>query len=297
MPLGIGDDAAEITVAGSVIACTDVIVEGVHFRIPASGGADIGHKAAAVNLSDLAAMGARPRALLVALTLGPSAPEVSALYDGLTALAGAHGSPVVGGDISSGPATSLAVTALGDLPGGRRPVRRDGATAGDRIWVTGPLGAAAAGLCLVEGSVTEDVVTGERPDLVAHQLRPEPRVDAGCALADAGAHAMIDLSDGLAIDAGRLARASGVRLVIDADSVPRARGVDAVARALGQEPVAFACTGGEDYELLVCGDEALPERSGVDLVPIGRVEAGAGAVLTSAGSPLDLGAGGYLHAV
>ena len=297
VPLGIGDDAAEILLEGTAVASCDLVVEDVHFRPAHSTPEDVGHKAAAVALSDLAAMGARPRALLVALALGPGHPDAARMHVGLSSVGAAHGAPVVGGDVSSAAVTSLAVTALGDLPADRPAVRRSGAEPGDRVWITGPVGGSAAGLALLEGSITAGPDSGDGEGLIARHLRPEPRIAAGEALAAAGARAMIDVSDGLALDAERLGRASGVHLEIDAGSAPRQQGVDAVAQALEVDPATFACTGGEDYELLVCGPSDLPSRAGIALEEIGEARSGSGATLTADGEALDLGDGGWLHAV
>lgn len=280
-----------------MVASTDVLLEGVHFRASTSPAADIGAKAAAVNLSDLAAMGARPRALLVALTLAPGHPDVGEMFDGLAAVGTGAGAPVVGGDLVCGSVTSLAVTAIGDLPDGDRSVRRDGAAPGDHLWLTGPLGASAAGLHILESEVAAAVAGDAAGALVSRHRRPEARVDAGRRLARAGATAMIDVSDGLALDAGRVAAASGCRLIIDADSVPRADGVDAVAGALGIDPAGYASTGGEDYELLAAGPADLPARAALPLIPVGRVTSGSGATLTTGGRAIELGQGGYLHAL
>lgn len=276
---------------------TDVLLDGVHFRMSTSTARDVGAKAAAVNLSDLAAMGARPRALLVALTIASGHPDVGELYDGLSAVATAAGAPVVGGDLVVGSVTSLAVTAIGDLPDGARAVRRGGATPGDRVWLTGPVGGSAAGLRIMEGDVAAREAGGAAEELMTRHRRPEARIDAGRELARAGVTAMIDVSDGLVLDARRVAAASGCQLVIEADGVPRAQGVDGVARALGVDPVVFASTAGEDYELLATGPADLPARSGLPLIPVGRVAPGSGVGLTRDGREIELGEGGYLHAI
>jgi len=226
---------------------------------------DLGHKALAVNLSDLAAMGAAPVAALVGLGGPPRAlgvEEVEALYSGIEALAARAGVTVAGGDVTDAPALVLSVAAIGRMPEGARPVLRDGARPGDLLVVSGPLGAAAAGLLLLEDPLLATGVP-EAEALRSAHLRPEPRLAAGRALAELGATAMIDCSDGLALDAARLAEASGLAVTIDLARIPVAPGVARVAAAAAREPDVLAATGGEDYELVA----ALPAE--VDW-PFGR---------------------------
>jgi thiamine-monophosphate kinase len=205
--VGIGDDAAVLAVPdGRVVATTDFLLEGRHFRRDWSGPADIGHKAAARSLADLAAMGAEPSALLVALAAPPGLPVSWAreLAEGLAAECARAGAHVIGGDTARADQVLLAVTGLGDLAG-RAPVCRSGAAPGDLVAVAGPLGPAAAGLALLTAGLSED-------PLVAEHLRPAPPYDAGPEAADLGATAMIDVSDGLLADLGHVAAASGVRI-------------------------------------------------------------------------------------
>ena len=273
--LGPGDDAAVVAApAGSVVATTDTLVDGPDFRLAWSGGYDLGWKAAAVNLADIAAMGARPTALLVALALPQDLPLsfVEQLADGFREAceALAPGCAVVGGDLTASAVLTVAVTALGNLTG--PPVTRGGARAGDVVAVAGELGLAARGLDVLFARFCEEGVAmpivpaalgeGERA-AVAAQLRPHPPVGLGPIAARAGATAMMDVSDGLALDARRLADASGVTLAFD-------------AAALGDDPER-ALRGGEDHALLATfpGDKLPP-----GFRPIGRVhERGAEALL------------------
>jgi thiamine-monophosphate kinase len=279
--LGIGDDAALLDVGGTAVASQDLLVDGVHFRRESADFDALGHKALAVNLSDLAAMGAEPVAALVGLALprGVSDDEIDGLYGGMEGLASRHGVTLAGGDVSAGPALVIAVAVVGRPAPGAAPVRRDGGRPGDVLCVTGALGGSAAGLLLLERPELADAVpppVAER--LRAAHLRPEPRLAAGRALARAGARAMIDVSDGIALDALRLARASGVRAVVEPAALPLAEGAAAVASAAGRDPRELAAGGGEDYELLA----ALPPgrlagaRAAVagPLTPVGRLEAG-----------------------
>lgn len=290
--VGIGDDCAVVDAHAAVIS-HDMLVEDVHFRWSWAAPGDVGHKALAVNLSDIASMGASPTACVVGLALGPGplaqGDAVAGLYDAMAALAASAGCAIVGGDTSSAAVTVVGVTALGAMPEGRAPVLRSGGRPGDALWVSGPVGAAAAGLAVLEGRVDRAL----DPDgaLRTAQRRPQPRCALGVELARRGAHAMIDCSDGLARDIGRLARASGLRAVIDMAAVPVAPGVADVARALGREPAAYAATGGEDYELIVAlpGDEA-PDRA-LGLVRVGYLEEGDGVRTTPPGAlgAADLG--------
>jgi thiamine-monophosphate kinase len=210
--VGIGDDAAVLaTPDGRVVATTDFLLEGRHFRRDWSTGRDVGHKAAARSLADVAAMGAAPTALLVALAVPPDLPVGWALdlAAGLAAECERAGASVIGGDTAQAPDVRLAVTGLGDLAG-RPPVLRSGAAPGDVVAVAGPLGHAAAGLALLSAGLREAV-----PSLVAAHLRPEPPYDAGPEAASLGATAMIDVSDGLLADLGHVARASGVLIDLD----------------------------------------------------------------------------------
>jgi len=302
--LGIGDDAAVLDVGGRAVVTHDMLVDGVHFRRATTGLRDLGWKALAVNLSDLAAMGAEPVAAFVGLGLPAgalSSADIDALSAGMDDLAGTTGVTVAGGDVTSSPVLVLGITAVGRPLPGVEPVRRGGARPGDALCVTGRLGAAAAGLRLLDDPALLPDLPG-REALIAAQRRPQPRLRAGRRLARAGATAMMDLSDGLALDAGRLAAASGLRAEIDLAALPVAPGVPEVAAAAGVEPAALAAAGGEDYELLAALPPAAVDacREGLDvaLTVIGRLEEGAGVVLRGAdGAPWEPGAGGWIHDV
>ncbi|MQA36043.1 thiamine-phosphate kinase, partial [Modestobacter roseus] len=213
--VGPGDDAAVLRAPdGRVVACTDVLVEGRHFRRDWSSAEDVGHKAAAANLADVAAMGAVPTALLVGLACPADTPAVwlEGVADGMAAECAPFGAAVVGGDtVASAPDSSsvvLSVTALGDL-GGRAPVRRDGARPGDVVAVAGRLGWSACGLAVLRRGFRAPAAA-----IAAHR-RPTPPYAAGPAAADAGATSMCDTSDGLLADAGHLAADSGVGIDLD----------------------------------------------------------------------------------
>ncbi len=224
--LGPGDDAAVVTAPdGRVVVSTDVLVQDVHFRLDWSSAYDVGRKAAAVNLADIAAMGAVGTALVVGLAAPADLPVAwaLALTDGLRDEASVVGASVVGGDLVRAERIVISVTALGDLQG-RPPVTRAGAQVGDLVVLAGELGRSAAGLALLQAGETEG------PLVQAHR-QPTPPYALGPALAQAGAHAMCDVSDGLLADASHLSAASGVRLDLD------------------DADVAFL-TGGEDHALL-----------------------------------------------
>ena len=216
--VGIGDDAAVLAAPdGRVVATTDFLLEGRHFRRDWSSARDIGHKAAARSLADVAAMGAVPTALLVALAVPGDLPVSWAreLAAGLAAECARAGASVAGGDTARASSVLLAVTALGDLAG-RAPVLRSGAAPGDVVAVAGPLGHAAAGLALLSAGLRQG-------PLVAAQLRPAPPYDAGPEAADLGATALIDVSDGLLADLGHIADASTVLIDVSAETL-RPRG-------------------------------------------------------------------------
>jgi thiamine-monophosphate kinase len=249
--LGPGDDAAVVAARdGRVVVTTDVLVEGRHFRTAWSDGEDVGWRAAVQNLADVAAMGARPTALVVALVAPPTLPVAwaEALARGLAA-ACPDGVGVVGGDLSGGDALVVSVTALGELDG-RAPVRRSGARPGDVVAHAGVRGRSAAGYAWLAAGRAD---AGVAADVVRAYRRPVAPLGAGPAAAAAGATAMLDVSDGLLRDAGRLARASGV--VVDLAPVARAFPDDlaalaGVAAALGADPERWVLAGGEDHGLL-----------------------------------------------
>jgi thiamine-monophosphate kinase len=230
-----------------LVVTTDAVVEGVHFLRAYSTPGDIGHKALAVNLSDLAAMGATPRWALLSLVLPGSwlVADVEDLVDGLAALAGRHGVSVVGGNITrtDGPLV-VDVTAGGDV-GSRKWLTRSGAKAGHEIYVSGSIGGAAAGLDMLQSGAAQDSACAMR------HRRPEPRVRLGMALSRArAARAAMDLSDGLADAVRQVAAASEVGVRIDAESLPIDPGAREWWASRGVDPVMAAIKGGDDYELL-----------------------------------------------
>lgn len=285
--LGPGDDAAVVAAPdGRVVACTDVLVQGVHFRLDWSGPEQVGRKAAAANLADVAAMGAVPTALLVGLACPPSTPveQLEALADGVWAEASAAGAGVVGGDVASASTIVVSVTALGSLQG-REPVTRAGARPGDVVAFAGRLGWSAAGLAVLGRGFRSPAAL-----VNAHRV-PEPPYAAGPQAAMAGATAMIDVSDGLLADLGHLARASGVRVDLRADAFTVPDKLAEIAGALGTDPLRWILTGGEDHALVATfgPDTVLPEG----WVAVGRVEGGEPQVLLD-GVAYD-GSAGWEH--
>jgi thiamine-monophosphate kinase len=288
--LGIGDDAAVL--AGGWCASLDLLIEDVHFRLHTTSARDLGWKALAVNLSDLAAMGAEPVCALVGLGFpAQTAPEVlDDVFAGLDECASAYGAQVVGGDMSRAPALTLSVTVLGRC---ERPARRDGARPGDAICVTGPLGGSRAGLALLEGIGLE---LPERDALIERHVHPIPLLAAGRSLGTF-VHALMDVSDGLATDAGRLAYASGAAVRIDLDRVPVQAGVERVARVLGRTPGWFAAAGGEDYELVCALPPDRVAAAGVELHVVGEIVEGTPGSIRFTGSGSDDPPRGYDHLV
>jgi thiamine-monophosphate kinase len=253
--LASGQDAEGAVLEGGLVVTQDVLVEGVHFRLEWTSWRDLGYKAAAVNLSDLAAMAAEPLGLLVGLAVPPETGDAAILelYEGIAEA----GVPVVGGDTTAAGQLSVSVTAVGRsdcVPG------RAGARPGDALVVTGPLGGAAAGFYALEHGLEGF------DELVERHRRPPFRLEEGRRLGPS-AHALIDLSDGILSDAGRVAERSGCRLVIDVESLPRAPRLEEVA------DLPF-WTMGEDYELLAA---VTPEdASALGLPVVGDVEEGTG---------------------
>ena len=279
--LGPGDDAAVVRAPdGRVVATTDALVEGRHFRRDWSTAHDVGRRAAAANLADVVAMGARPTSLLVALAAPPDLPVEWALElaDGLAAECAVVGATVVGGDVVSADRVFVAVTALGDLEG-RAPVTRTGARPGDVVALAGEVGRAAAGLAVLRRGFR----TPRR--LVEAYRVPTPPYAAGLAAARAGATAMIDVSDGLLADAGHVAVGSGVVLDLDPAALEPDADLMSMARAMGEDADTWVRAGGDDHALLICIDPgtALPE--GFRVVGVVRDAGGAGGAVLVGGEP------------
>jgi thiamine-monophosphate kinase len=302
----LGDDASVVRARGYAVTSVDTLVDGVHFRSGQLTPAEIGQRAVGSALSDLAAMGARAGEAYLALALAPGTELVDAvaLCAGAQDAAAGCGVTIAGGDVSASPTLVVSVTVVGWARDPGELVGRDGARPGDLVAVTGSLGAAGAGLALLEGragsgSISESVAAALRE----RYARPQPRLDAGLALSALGATAMIDLSDGLATDALHLALRSGVAIELTLAALPLATGVREVAAQLDIDPATFAATAGEDYELCACVPESA--RGAVDLhwpragardrprlSWIGRVlEGPTGLSFTDAAGPLS----GYEH--
>jgi thiamine-monophosphate kinase len=261
-----GDDAAIVTLGGQTFALTtDALVEGIHFRRDWSEPLDIGWKAVSVNVSDLAASGARPCWILLALAVPPEtgAEFLQGIYRGVSEACDSYGCVLVGGDTVRADEVVIAITAMGVVEGS--PLRRRGAEVGDVVAVTGPLGRAATGVNLLLSGDPKWVLPEDALPCIDAHRRPIARVAEGIRLGAAGAHAAIDLSDGLASDVHRLAEACGHG--VELFDIPIADEVLRIADARGWDAEAIALTGGEDFELLVTG----PESVLGELIPIGRI--------------------------
>ncbi len=300
--LGSGDDAAVTLPGGATVTSVDALVDGVHFRREWSSPAQIGAKALAVALSDLAAMGAGPGEAYVVLGIPADLDENGCLelLDGIIQIAEETGTTLAGGDVTRAPVLTLAMTVVGHAKSAEELVTRSGAQPGDAVVVTGALGGAAAGLLLLEDAASarsslvahRDANDDRARSLIARQLEPRPKLEAGRALGAAGATAMIDLSDGLGGDAGHIAVASGVGLMVEADALPLALGLTELAAAAERDPLELATSGGEDYELLaalpeerLAGAVAAVENHG-GLTRIGTIVAGEGVEIRLPGGEL-----------
>lgn len=297
VPLGVDDDAAVVEVAGAPVAlAVDTLIEGVHVDLQVSSLGDVGWKAVAVNVSDLAATGATPRAALISLQRRPDLEDdqVRALYAGMREAADRWGVRLVGGDTVTSPTFAVSLTVVGALLGDG-PLRRDGAVPGDLVVVVGPLGLAAAGLALHRAGAQD--LLAEHPELLAAHRRPDALPAVGGALVACGASAAIDVSDGLGRDLGHVASRSGVRVQLEEARLPRAPGVVAAAARLGVDPVELVVGGGDDYALAACVAPEAHDRlqaalraTGQTAVTVGQVTTGSGVHLVAAGGrsrPVD----------
>jgi len=310
--IGIGDDAAVAQPERGAlqVLTTDALVEGVHFERRFSTASDIGYKALAVNISDIAAMGGAPRLALLSLMLpaGTRIEEIDALLDGLLGLALESGVALAGGNITRSPGPLVIdVTVIGSVKP-RRVLTRGGGRAGDGVYVTGLVGAAAAGLGWLRARTSEDAPPARPGDAglaecVARYCRPEPRARVGALLGrNRAASACMDLSDGLADAIAQVAAASGTGAAIDAASLP----IHPAARewfvSHGQDPVDAALTGGDDYELLFCVPKrargrlrsVMRESRGVPLTRIGELTADPSVRVVADGTTRPLPSG-YVH--
>ena len=304
--LGIGDDCAAIEIPGSeyLLWTVDTLVEGVHFDLAYTSLSQLGWKSLAVNLSDIAAMGGDPGPALLSLGWPPDRDPSLALEfaAGLAQAAREYGVAVIGGDTVASPESLVVtVTLTGRVPAAQM-LRRAGARIGDLIFVTGPLGEAAAGLEVLRRGL--ELPPDLKNALTEAQLRPRPHLKAGRLLAQEGlATALIDTSDGIATDLYHICRASGVGARIPAATVPVSPRVMAAAPHLGRDPLDLALAGGEDYLLLFTATPAmatrLPEtfaRAGLAApLPLGRIVSGDRVILETPEGEVDISGQGYDH--
>ncbi len=287
--IGPGDDAAHVqTRDGTFVVSSDLLIEGRHFRRDWSSATEVGRKAAAANLSDINAMGGVATALTVALGVPADLPAtwVLELADGFEAECSLVGAHVVGGDVTAADQIVIAVTAMGDAA---HPVRRDGAAPGDVVAFAGVLGMAGAGFAALSRGFRSPKAAVD-----AHRV-PEPPYAAGPQAADAGATAMIDVSDGLLADAGHIALASGVVIDIETAGFTVPEAVSTVADALGTEPIRFVLTGGDDYALVATFSAATELPDGWTRIGAVRdMSTGEQAGVLVDGSPFD-GPPGHRH--
>ena len=298
--LDIGDDtAAWRTGSGVELATTDTMVQDVHFRLETTSCRELGWKALAINLSDIAAMGGVPRYALVSLGLNPDTDveDVAELYRGMKEIGDEFGCRVVGGDTVGGPCMMINVAVIGEAPGQGCYLRRDAAKVGDLIAVTGWLGSSGGGFRVLNEGIEVPGDVGER--LKGAHNRPVPRVTEGQTLLAAGVRAAMDLSDGLMSDLPKMCAMSGLTARVSVDDLPISADVK---EAFGPEATGLALTAGEDYELLVAGSREVLERASGEmetpLTIIGEmVEGDAGSVilLDENGVPIDAPNSGWEH--
>jgi len=295
--IGIGDDAAAWQGDDSIqLASVDSFIEGVHFTPQTTPWPDVGGKALAVNLSDIAAMGGIPRYALVSLSLPDDSQveDIAALYNGMLKLAKQYGVSIIGGDISRAPLVAVTITILGGSPT-KQILTRSSARPGDIVAVTGHLGAAAAGMEILKNKRNLD------PEADTHLknafLHPTPRVAEGLLLVEQGVKTAIDISDGLVADLSQICKASQVGARIEVERVPIE---PAVKTAFGEKALELALSGGEDYELLFTASAEIVDKvkksASVPVTAIGEITAGKGVTLVDKqGNPFELKKAGWEH--
>lgn len=298
--LGVGDDAAVLAPAGRIVLTVDTLLADVHFPADAAPDA-IGHRALAVSLSDVAAMGARPRWCTLALTLPRAEAEwLEAFSGGFFTLAERFGVSLIGGNLTNGP-LSITVDAIGELAEDALPLTRAGGRAGDDVYVTGTLGDAAGGLALIRrnGGAASGDLARTAASLLSRYSKPMPRVEAGIALGKV-ASAAIDVSDGLAADLGHLCKASGCGAEIDVEALPFSEALHSLFTV--DEAVRLALSGGDDYELCFTAAPdaagsvaAVLGPTGVPFRRIGRLTEGGDIEFVRRGERIEPQSFGYLH--
>jgi thiamine-monophosphate kinase len=303
--VSIGDDAAAFHFSGDlVLLTTDSIYEGVHFNVPPFHLSDVGWKAMAAGVSDIAAMGGEPACALLSLAFSepPGEADVRSLMSGVLEMLSSCNSSLIGGDVCrSNGGLALTVTVAGTPPPGG-PVLRSGADEGDVIGITGSIGESAAGLYILKRE--SDELRARYPRIVEAHLRPKPKVKAGALLASCGASAMEDVSDGLAPDLCHICDESGLGCEIEARMVPLADDLMALAAEVGEDPLNWALAGGEDYELLFTAPPELFDEAVKCLVDHGtpacrlgvtRPASGGWVLVKDTGDRVGLEGAGYDH--